>query len=274
MDDKIREELANEAAASVHEEWIDNELQNFHARFLEALKKEPNSPQKALLEACFVEKNGKKVQRNEVEIDADWCRQNPVTAYNMLLDFKRFKNEMIKKGFVTVKRFTERVVTPEEQKRLGADYKEGKENILRPFSELSASSKQENLDAAVSAVTTYIMFAASGRDLLQHITDDGGFSETVTDEQKKTIGTLIHADWMQRNDVNDSNRYLFVEYDALDAYPKQQDLNVFKAVMQKVKQNLQRYAAKISKKITKVKAGKIEEEVLISKGVKQEHSNA
>lgn len=231
MTQENRDKLAMKAASKVHEAWCDGELRAFHKRLLEAIKTS-GSYNEAFDKACM--KGGKR--RNEFEIDRNWVILNPVTFANRLQTYEGFK-ELFDKGYITIKRFTARELTAEEQERAGSDYnpQTKEENILRPFEELSAASQAENLAAAQGAVYVYEECLKRGATL----------EELASGENQDTIGTLIHADWMSRNAKNDNNSYLFVPFAELDDWTKGQDLDVFMATLEVASADKDAYAVEV-----------------------------
>ena len=224
-----REELINKAASKIHEAWCEGELRAFYARFTAEIEKGEKKVV-ALQNAC--KKNGK--QRNELELDVEWIKSNKLTAVDALKTFEGFK-DLFNAGIIKVKRFTKRYLTEEEQKKAGKENyneKTQEENILRSFDELSNDSRKENLSAAIGAVEVYEDYAKRGI-LIKEISDE---------ETKNIIGKLIHADWMRRNERTEANKHLFVPYEELDDWTKQQDLDVFEAVIDEIKKDETKYA--------------------------------
>lgn len=229
MKQEDKNELIINAASKVHEAWCEGELRAFYNRFVEALKTE-KTPGLALGKACY--KGDRK--RNEAEVlDADFLSSHPAFVSRHLETFEGFKH-LINKGWLAVKRFTKRSVTKEEQERLGDDYNKEtqEENILKPFYDLSADSQKENLQAAMGAAYVYEEYMKRGATLEQF----------ETEEAKKAVGTLIHASWMSRNERTETNKHLFIPYSELDDWTKQQDLDVFNALLEEVKKNPEKYA--------------------------------
>lgn len=224
-----RNQLITNAAAKVHEAWCEGELRAFYSRFTAEVKNGADNAT-ALRNACY--KNGK--QRNVLEFDIVWLGFHEITTAKALQTFEGFM-DLFNKGVIKVKRFTERTLTEEEQKKAGAGNYNAEtktENILRPFDKLSADSQKENLEAAKGAVYVYEAYAKRGATIDQ-------FSSP---EAKRAIGTLIHADWMRRNERTEANKHLFVPYEELDEWAKQQDLDVFEALIGEVKKDEARYA--------------------------------
>lgn len=60
---------------------------------------------------------------------------------------------------------------------------------------------------------------------------------------KNMIGLAIHTDWLKRN-KNHSNDSLKVPYCELDEWTQSQDLTVFYALLEIVKQNKEKYTIK------------------------------
>ena len=119
----------------------------------------------------------------------------------------------------------------EEIKKAGKNYKNGEENILRDFRQLSSASKKENLEAAIGAYNVYEKLSKAG------ISIDAMENNP---EIKNIIGVAIHTDWLKRN-VNHPDDSLKVSYDKLDSWTKQQDLTVFSALLGVVKANGNKY---------------------------------
>ncbi len=224
-----RNQLITNAAAKVHEAWCEGELRAFYSRFIAEVEKGAGNGA-ALYNACY--KNGK--QRNALELDTTWLQFHEVTVTEALKTFEGFM-DLFNRGIIEVKRFTERTLTEEEQKKAGVGNYNAvtkTENILRPFDKLSADSQKENLEAAKGAVYVYEEYAKRGATIDQ-------FSSP---EAKRAIGTLIHADWMRRNERTEANKHLFVPYEELDEWAKQQDLDVFEALIGEVKKDEAKYA--------------------------------
>lgn len=252
MKEEDRQELVMEAAAKVHEAWCRGELQAFYGRFV-AEKQNGASIQDALQSAC--NKNGK--PRNEVELDTKWLNEHTSVVNKALETFENFMS-LLDCEVVVVKRFTKRTLTDEEQKRMGSgNYKADsqEENILRPFKKLSADSQKENLEAAKGALSVYEEYAKRGATL----------DELSSPENKKDIGTLIHADWMRRNELTDANKHLFVPYEELDDWTKQQDLDVFDALIQEVQKTPEKYSVEVEQDLKNISPEAIEKSVLDAK---------
>ena len=262
MEKEIRKELAEMAAASVHEAWCMGELKGFHQRYLAAVEAESKQKSEedefmsyvlgvdsrgALDKACF--KGDKK--RNEVSLSDKAYGQNWIWAKMSTLE--GFLS-LIADGYIKVKRFTRRDLTQEEIQAAGKNYnpQTKEENILRPFKRLSAASKEENMSAAIGAVKIYEEYLRRGYTVEQ----------LRSPELRDEIGTLIHADWMQRNKINKGNEHLFVPYAELDDWTKQQDLDVFYAMLEVVEKNPERYAVERVDGLRPLNAKGVESEIL------------
>lgn len=229
METKYKEQLISKTAAKVHEVWCESELRAFYSRFTAQIENKKNIPN-ALHAAC--KKNNK--QRNVLELNINWLNDHELSVTNSLKTFEGFL-DLFNKGYIIVKRFTARKLTEKEQKDAGKknyNSETQEENILRPFDKLSADSKKENLEAARGAVFVYEEYAKRGATIEQ-------FSSP---KAKHAIGTLIHADWMRRNEITESNKHLFVPFKNLDNWQKQQDLDVFATVIEEVKKDKSKYA--------------------------------
>lgn len=180
----------------------------------------------ALRNACY--KNGAK--RNEIDLDVDFLLGHETLAEHSFYDFKDFMS-LVRYGAFDVKRFTKRELTEEEQTKSGKNYRNGEENILRPFSELSYSSQKENLSAAIGAVKVYEELSKAGISIDEM---------QKNPEIKHMIGVGIHADWLNRNKEH-SDKSLKVPYDQLDDWTQQQDLTVFYALLDVIKKNNEKY---------------------------------
>ena len=248
METKVRSELMMLSASKVHEAWCEGELKAFYGRMQENLKDGANVGA-ALRQACI--KGGKK--RNEIELDIGWLDGHGVSTYTALQTYDGFK-ALVDKGVIEVKRFTGRNLTKDEQKKAGTNYnpETQEENILRPFSALSIDSQKENVSAAVSAVTVYEAFLKRGATVEQLKQED----------MREAIGTLIHADWMRRNPKTASNSYLYVPYAELGDWEKQQDLDVFFAMLEIVESNPEKYFVDKEFGLTPINVKGVEENVL------------
>ena len=228
MKKEDRNELIVNAASKVHEVWCEGELKAYYERFAEAIKT-AKTYKRALYEACY--KNNKR--RNYVEfLDPVFLDFHELWVSELYKTFNGFKH-LIKLGCFSVKRFVKRNLAEEEITKMGFDYnpKTQEENILRPFCDLSTDSQKENLSAAFGAVAVYEEYMKRGFT-----------REQLGSEQLKAeIGTLIHTDWMRRNEITNSNKHLFVPYSELDDWTKQQDLDVFYAILEEVNKNPEKY---------------------------------
>ena len=223
MEEKLKEELAVEAASRVHQDWCLQELKAFFDRAKEGYES-GKYPGEALREACL--KGG--VERNELDLDTGFLVGHPTFASRMFSNFDEFVREFFKSGEgpVVVKRFVERDLTEEEKDKAKAressiEYKDGKENILRPFEKLSIASQKENLDAARGAVKVYIELSQAGVSIDEMLNDP---------ELREQIGIAIHTDWLERN-KDHPNESLKVPYKKLDEWTQGQDLTVFNAMI-------------------------------------------
>ena len=154
-------------------------------------------------------------------------------ADNCLKNFDDFMFLVRSDGFES-KRFTERKLTEEEQRNAGEHYRKGtgEENILRPFVELSADSKKENVGAAIGAYNVFEQMSKAGITIQQMETDP-----RITN----LIGIAIHADWLGPNKEH-PNEELKVSYSQLDEWTQQEDLTVFAALLEVVKNNPEKFA--------------------------------
>ena len=227
MQEEVMQELIIESASKVHSDWCKSELEAYHKR----VQKEFNGNiAEAFQKACY--KNGN--LRNEVEFDVNYLVSHTVLANESVKNFNDFM-VLFNLGAIKVKRFTKRNLTPEEQNAAGRDFRNGEENILRPFTSLSHSSKEENLSAAIGAVKVYIELAKAG------VTID---EMKNNNDLRHLIGIAIHLDWLKRN-TNHPNDSLKVPYDELDEWTQQQDLTVYDAMLDKVLENQKKYFVKI-----------------------------
>ena len=226
MNKETREDLIIASAAKVHEDWCEQELEGFWKRAVEA-KKTIENPGEALEKACF---KGEQ-KRNEIFIDVAQMVSYESISSRIFTDFNAFKG-MVNMGAIDVKRMVPRELSPEEIVAAGVDYKDGKENILRPFLKLSDASQKENLDAAIGAANVYVQLSEAGVSI-QRMENDP--------EIRNLIGVAIHADWLKRNKEH-PNDSLKVPYSQLDEWTQQQDLTVFGALLTAVKENPEKYA--------------------------------
>ena len=270
MTEEAKKELVEEAASKVHTAWCKGELKGFHKRFLEAVENERKEYEakirseaenefmltihgdmmgsgKALQTACF---KGDK-RRNVARLSEDAYGQNWIWA--KMQTFEGFL-ELIGGGYITVQRFTARNLTEEEIKVAGENYnpKTKEENILRGFKYLSADSKRENIQAAIGAVKVYEEYLKRGYTIEQ----------LRSPEMREEIGKLIHADWMSRNKINSSNAHLFVSFDELDDWTKQQDLDVFYALLDIAEKNPEKYAVDRVEGLKPIDANAYEDSVM------------
>ena len=223
MDENVMKELEMEAASKVHADWCMSELRAYFDR---AQTEYQGNLSAAYYKACF--KNGK--PRNEVEFDTPFLIAHSVLADESIKSFENFM-KLFNIGAINVKRFTKRTLTEEEIAKAGKNYKDGEENILRSFDELSHASQEENLSAAIGAVKVFTELAKAG------VTID---EMKKNAEMRHSIGVAIHLDWLKRNQ-NHPNDSLKVPYDELDEWTQQQDLTVFDAILDVVMQQPTKY---------------------------------
>ena len=226
MNNDIKSDLVIESASKVHEEWCNQEIEAYYNRS-KNLYDTGLELKEALYQACY--KNGTK--RNEINLDTGYLVMNEVQASQMLKDFNIFL-KLVNSGAIEIFRYTKREgLTAEEVKRLGNNYKNGEENILVDFIKLSESSKKENLDAAIGAANVFEEFQKVGISIEEMENNP----EILTQ-----IGIAIHLDWVKRN-PNHPNQSLIVPYNQLDEWTQQQDITVFKALLETVKKNPEKY---------------------------------
>lgn len=224
MNEQIKNQLAMESASQVHADWCIQELNNYFERVKSNFY--GNNYGEALRKGCY-----KGVQeRNEVQLDIGYLVSHETMVNGAFNDFNKFV-QLINKGAINVKKFTPRNLTETEIAKAGSDYKNGEENILRPFEKLSANSQKENLDAAIGAVNVFVELSQAGVSITEMKNDP---------EINKLIGIAIHTDWLKRN-LNHPNEDLKVPYEELDKWTQQQDLTVFSAVLDVVKKNPEKY---------------------------------
>ena len=253
MKTEIKNQLILEAASKVHEAWCVGEIRAFYSRFVKELE-DAKTPREALDKACY--KNGKK--RNEIELDVSWIQFHETETLLAFKSFEQFKH-LVDLGIIEVKRFTKRSLTKQEQnlaeKNNNYNTQTQEENILRPFEQLSADSQAENLQAARGAVYVYEEYAKRGVTLEQ----------LTSEKAKRAVGTLIHADWMRRNEPTEANKHLFVPYNELDDWAKQQDLDVFMALIEEVKKDEESYRIEPEANLDDINPQAIETAVLNKK---------
>ena len=216
MNNDIKSDLIIESASKVHEDWCMQELKAFYER----------AKSESLRKACYKGET----KRNEVFIDTGYLVMHEALSSQILNDFNVFL-KLVDVGAIEVSRYTQRNVTEEEKKRLGNNYKNGEENILVDFKKLSTSSKKENIDAAKSASNVFEEFQKAGISIEE-------MENNL--EILNQIGIAIHLDWLKRN-PNHPNDSLKVPYTQLDEGTQQQDITVFKALLETVKKNPQKY---------------------------------
>ena len=215
---EIKDELIIGAASKVHEEWCNGELEGYYNRAVAAVKEGKNEGE-ALLYACI---KGDEV-RNEVSVKDGKFPESCLDSFDNFM-------KAVKSGDITVKRFAKRDLTDEEIVRdlpTGNYDLEKGENILRSFLELSGDSKKENLDAAIGAYNVFEDYSKAGVSVSSMENDP---------KIKEQIGVAIHADWLKRNPEH-PNDSLKVPYNELDEWTQAQDLSVFSALLQTVKEN-------------------------------------
>ena len=176
----VKNALSYSLGADLHKEWCNQELYAFFLRAQQEYGKSQNF-RMAFEAACY--KGTEK--RNEVELDVGFLVGHEVLASQCLTDFNVFM-KLYEMGAIEVKRFTKRNLTEDEVGRIGNDYKDGKENILRSFSSLSSASQSDNLEAARVAIDLTYDKAISGQ----------GF----TLDEVEQMAAVIHDEWLKRND--------------------------------------------------------------------------
>ena len=206
-DETIKTALSYSLGADLHENWCDQELKAFYERFQNELAT-ASSYEEALQKACYKGKD----KRNEVIINTNYFTENNINVPLAMRDYTEFK-KLVDAGIINVKRFTKRNLTPEEIARMGNDYVDGKENILRKFSEISTSSQEDNLEAAKVAINDVYDKTIAG--------------EPFTSEEIEEMGAHIHNEWLKRNswvfDPNYGNPSLAVPYDKLSREEQDKD---------------------------------------------------
>ena len=217
-DELIKESLSYDLGADLHEAWCNQELYAFFLRAQQEFSK-TNDYDQALRQACYKGED----KRNEVEIDTEWLNSNEQTASQCLTDFNVFK-DLFDKGIIQVKRFTKRSLTPEEISRAGNDYVDGKENILRSFSQISSASQMDNLEAAKVAI--------------EQVYDKVMAGESITDEELERMASVIHEEWLNRNswvyDPNYGNPSLAVPYEELSKEEQDKDKDQIQPAVHKI----------------------------------------
>ncbi len=227
-----KEKLIIDAAAKVHEDWCTEEMFGYFWRLQETLKHDKEYD--AILKACY--KGDKK--RVDVDLDiSELVRMDRRYLKKLVVDekdFDTFKSVFIDGGRIVLKRFVERNLTDNEihKASVNGNYKDGKENILLNFNELSADSKKENLEAAIGAFNVYEQMSKAGISIEEM---------EKNPEINNMIGIAIHTDWLKRN-MNHENESLKVPYAELDSWTKKQDLTVFGALLDVVKKNRNMYS--------------------------------
>ena len=219
MEQNLREELVLETSKKSHQLWCDNEIRDFFNRL--AMQQDENIEVR-FKKACV--KDG--IIRNEVSINLNYLDELDKACH----DFNVFV-KLINDGVICVKRFVKRDVFADEFDKLGSDFIDGKENILKDFVDLSTSSKKESLDGASSAVNIYIALSEAGISIR-----DMEYNASI----RNIIGTYIHTEWLKRN-KNHPNKSLMVPFSQLDEFEKKQDLNIFDIMLSVVKDNDDKY---------------------------------
>jgi len=221
-----KENIIIGAASKVHEDWCMQEYKGFWERAKKIYDNGEKNFGTALNKACYKGET----KRNELFIDIPYMVMHEAKANNILNDFSIFMS-FVNSGALDIKRFTKRELTEEEQiiNIRTNNYKKetAEENILRDFKYLSASSKKENLEAAVSAYSVFEQFSKAGISIEEMKTNA---------EIRNLIGVAIHTDWLKRN-PNHENEDLKVAYSNLDEWTKSQDLTVFDALVSVAQQN-------------------------------------
>lgn len=206
-DEIIKDALSYSLGSDLHEAWCEQELHTFFERAQQEYSK-VNNYGEAIRRACFKGDD----RRNEVELDVQWLVGNETLASQSLTDFNVFK-ELFSKGIIEVKRFTKRNLTDEEISKSGNNYKDGKENILRSFSEISSASQKDNLEAARVAINLVYDKIING--------------ELITPEEQEQMAAVIHDEWLKRNqwvfDPNYGKPELAVPYDQLSVEEQNKD---------------------------------------------------
>jgi hypothetical protein len=200
MDDKVvKEALSYSLGADLHKEWCEQELRLFFARAQQEYEKTNNFGE-ALRQACYKGET----KRNEVELDTGWLMSHSSVSSQCLTDFETFK-ELFDRGIIEVKRFTKRELSQEEIEKAGNNYVDGKENILRDFSELSSASQKDNLEAA--------------RVVIELVYEKTMSDEPILPVELEQMGSTIHEEWLGRNswvyDPSYGNPALAVPYEQL-----------------------------------------------------------
>ena len=179
-----------------------------------------NIPGEAFQKACYV--NGQ--QRNECYLDVSYLLGHEIEAESCLQDFKMFLR-LVKMGVITIKRYTKRKLTDEELASGIFDYTDGKENILKPFEQISTASRKDNLDAARYAVTLVFDVLMDERE--------------ISSEEFENMAALVHNDWLLRNswvyDKEYGNPTLAVPYAELPEEEKEKDRQQLRQAIAKVK---------------------------------------
>lgn len=222
MDDKIvKEALSYSLGSDLHDAWCYQELYSF---FLRAQKEysETQNLGEALRQACF---KGEQ-KRLEVELDTGWLLGHESIASRCLSEFDVFK-ALFDKGVIDVKRYVKRDLTQDEIDRMGSDYIDGKENILRDFSKLSVASQDDNLQAA--------------RVVIDLVYDKKINHELITEEEREQMGSFVHEEWLKRNswvyDPNNGRPDLAVPYEKLIKEERDKD----KVQIEQAEEKIQTY---------------------------------
>ena len=179
-DINIKNALSYSLGSDLHDEWCRQELYSFFLRAQQEFAKSQNYGE-ALRRACY---KGEE-KRNEVELDVGFLVGHDILADQCLTDFNVFLR-LFQLGAIEVKRFTKRNLTPDEISQMGDNYVDGKENILRNFSSLSNASQKDNLEAA--------------RVAIELVYDKTVLGESFTAEEIEQMASVIHDEWLKRND--------------------------------------------------------------------------
>lgn len=252
MNSESKNELINKVASLLHKKNSEAVLKEFHSRYLK-MAETVADPMKALVQACFVGNN----KQSEVYVDSDWAEINGHNARYELRYFDKFK-ELVEDKIIEIQSYAKRNLTLAERFRASSeDYREDtkEENILRPFNKLSADSKKEYLQLAITAVNIYEEYAKRGAVLAQY----AGKKAT------EAVGTLLHAAWMKTTEKTAENANLFVPYDKLDNATKNQELEVFRMLVKEVEADEQKYAVNQVEDLEPINPKQVENAVLTTK---------
>ena len=230
-DSEIREELSYSLAADFHNEWCMNELRSFYVR-LQREYMVSGTPHGAFEKACYVDGQ----RRNDCYLDVGYLLGHEIEAERCLQEFSMFL-KLVHQGVICITRYVKRTLTEEEVRKAGNNYVAGKENILRPFEQISEASKKDNLEAARYAITL----------VYDVVMDERGIST----EEFENMAACIHNDWLLRNnwvyDKEYGNPVLAVPYMNLPEEEKEKDRQQLRQAIEKVEQY------KLSNKIKTIK---------------------